>query len=329
MNTLQAITVTSPFNKTEECSCFTIDDVASPFLMNNIATVGQNYTLSFWIYSETAGTVTVAGTTYDTTTAWTKHTHKFTADNTSLSWRFGSTGTYYIYHPQLETGNQVTDWRPNPEDVEQSIVDATDDVREEITEQSTSIISSTSEMILSALESRVKIDDYDAFKQTVEAQLKVMADEILMSFTTATEQIKDVDESQQSKFTELYKHISFSTDGITISAGENAMSIRIDNDILMFEKNGVMFGWWDGVNFNTGNIMVNVNERAQFGNYAFVPRTDGSLSFLKVTHNTGFYAVLGGGVLSIYGAYPTLSDSTLNITDINAELSETTLILGG
>jgi hypothetical protein len=297
--------------------------------MNNIATVGQNYTLSFWARSEAEGTVSVAGSTFNTNTTWSKHTRKFTADGTNLSWRFGTTGTYYIYHPQLETGNQVTDWNPNPDDINQAIDDATTEFHEQITEQSTSIISSTSEMILSAVESRVKIEDQEAFKEDIEAQLKVMADEITMSFTAASEQIKDVDESQQSKFTELYKHISFSNDGITISSGENAMSIRIDNDIVMFEKNGFMFGWWDGVNFNTGNIMVNVNERAQFGNYAFVPRNDGSLSFLKVSNNTGFYAVLGGRTLNIYGAYPTLSDNTLNINDIPAELSGTTLILGG
>ena len=50
----------------------------------------------------------------------------------------------------------------------------------------------------------------------------------------------------------------------------------------MFKKNGVQFGLWDGENFYTGNIIIGVNERAQFGNFAFVPRSDGSLSFLKV-----------------------------------------------
>ena len=42
------------------------------------------------------------------------------------------------------------------------------------------------------------------------------------------------------------------------------------------------FGWWDGVDFHTGNIIVKVEERAQFGNFAFIPRSDGSLMFLKV-----------------------------------------------
>lgn len=154
---------------------------------------------------------------------------------------------------------------------------------------------------------------------------------LMIAADNITAQIKSATEALEETMNKVNKHFSFTDNGLVISNGENAMSIRIDNDIVIFEKNGVQFGWWDGINFHTGNIMIDVAERAQFGNFAFVPRTDGSLSFLKVAHNTGFYAVLGGGVLFIYGAYPTLEDDTMVVsgTDITGELSETTLILNG
>ena len=52
------------------------------------------------------------------------------------------------------------------------------------------------------------------------------------------------------------------------------MELILDNDIVRFVKNGQEFGWWDGVNFHTGNIYVDVDETAQFGNYGFVPYED-------------------------------------------------------
>jgi hypothetical protein len=52
--------------------------------------------------------------------------------------------------------------------------------------------------------------------------------------------------------------------------------------MISFKKNGQQFGWWDGTDFHTGNIIVDVDERAQFGDFAFIPRSDGSMSFLKV-----------------------------------------------
>jgi hypothetical protein len=296
--------------------------------MNNVTTVGTTYTLSFWIYAKRKSTVTVAGSTFNVTTKWTKHSHVFTADSTDLIWVFGSTGTYYLYHSQLEIGNKITDWRPNPDDVDQNISEATSEVREEIIDQTTSMVSDKEKILLSAIESKVSLDEYGAFKETAttKADLELKASEISMNFTT---QITDLDNTTTSKFREIDKYISFSSDGIIISAGENSMKLRLDNNIIMFEKNGVQLGSWDGTNFYSGNIIINVEQRAQFGNYAFVPRTDGSLSFLKVANNTGFYATCVGSILNIYGAHPTLSDTTLHINDIPAVLSETTLNLGG
>lgn len=163
------------------------------------------------------------------------------------------------------------------------------ETKEEVTEvknqtviERTEILNTCNEIILSALQSYVETSNYEEFRETVETQLSILAGEISLNFTTTTEQIDNVDGDLQAKFTELYKYIRFSENGITIGDGESGITLSIDNDIISFEKNGQRFGWWDGTNFHTGNIYVDVNERAQFGNFAFIPRSDGSLSFLKV-----------------------------------------------
>ncbi len=117
------------------------------------------------------------------------------------------------------------------------------------------------------------------------AELAVMADTISMNFSTATGQINAVDGALNEKFNQLYKYIKFSGEtAITIGSGDSAVTIEIDNETgILFKRNGVVFGSWDGDNFYTGNIVIRVSERAQFGNFAFVPRSDGSLMFLKVT----------------------------------------------
>lgn len=155
-------------------------------------------------------------------------------------------------------------------------------------------------------------------------KLAIAAESITTEIKAATEGLGD-------SISEFKKHliIEENTEGITISAGPNTMSLHIANDAIMFRKNGVDFGMWDGVDFHTGNIMIEVTDRAQFGNFAYIPRSDGSLSFLKVDHKAGFYAVLRGGIMSFYGAYPTLDGNTLVISDVPGELSGTTLILNG
>lgn len=284
MNSLESAILTSPISKEEECAKFIIDDISTPFLMNDITCVGWDYSFTAWIRSEAEGSVVVNGTTFSTSTDWERRLLQFTATDTTLVMLFSTPGTYYIYHPQLEIGNTATDWTPAPEDVDEDIDEVNNSLMEVIYEQHTKIIAESEQIILAALASYVTTGDHEAFKSTVETQLSVMAGEISMNFTTTTEQIQSVDSDLQTKFEEVYKHIQFDENGITISSGENAIKLTLDNDMIYFWTNDrdKPFGKWDGVDFHTGNIVVEVNERAQFGNFAFIPRSDGSLQFLKV-----------------------------------------------
>lgn len=156
------------------------------------------------------------------------------------------------------------------------------EIQSQLTAQTTQIISNCNEIILAALESYVETSNFEEYKETVSTQLQIMADGILMNFKTTTEQITNVDGDIQSKFTEIYKYISFAGGNITLGSGDSEITLTLESNKIVFKKNGLQFGWWDGVDFHTGNIVVEVNEKAQFGNFAFIPRSDGSLMFLKV-----------------------------------------------
>lgn len=157
-------------------------------------------------------------------------------------------------------------------------------------EQISASISSTSEQITAinqelgdaSAELEQQAMDMETLREHTESELLLLSDRLQLNFETATEQISSVNGEVQSVAEELEKHFEFSTDGLIIRAGENSMELHLDNDTIRFMKNGQEFGWWDGVDFHTGNVVVEVNERAQFGDFAFVPRSNGSLSFLKV-----------------------------------------------
>lgn len=163
-----------------------------------------------------------------------------------------------------------------------TVDDTIGDVQTSFSQQNAETIAACNEAIAEALEGYVENGDYTQFKESVEAQLAILGDRITMNFNTTIEEISSVDGEVTSKFTELYKYINFTQDGIEISAGDNALKLILDNDMIYFEQNGVQKSWWDGNDFHIGNIMVDVSERAQFGNFAFIPRSDGSLMFLKV-----------------------------------------------
>lgn len=156
-------------------------------------------------------------------------------------------------------------------------------LKNEVETAKSSLIEQTEEAVLIKVsEDYVEQNEFDSYKQTTDAELQVQSDTISANFTTTTKRINTVDGVLNSEFEQLHKFIRFSQDGITIGESGNELTLSIDNDMIAFKKNGMPIGKWDGTNFYTGNLMVSVEERAQFGNYAFVPRADGSLALLKV-----------------------------------------------
>lgn len=149
-------------------------------------------------------------------------------------------------------------------------------------EQITTAIQTSEQIMLSALERYVETENFEEYQLTVKSQMTLLSDQLSLNFTELTTQIVNVNGDLKQTQELIEKYFEFSADGLTINAGENAMSLKLDNGLISFQKNGVQFGWWDGIDFHTGNIVVEVNERAQFGNFAAIPRARGNLSWLKV-----------------------------------------------
>lgn len=130
MNTLESYEINTPDGGTGECSRFIVEDITIPFTLHNILTYGQQYALSMWVKSEVEEgvdkAVMVYGESMSALEDWNKYSHIFTAQKTDLEIYFSNTGVYYIYHPQLERGNIVTDWSESPYDTEKKISDIQD-----------------------------------------------------------------------------------------------------------------------------------------------------------------------------------------------------------
>lgn len=147
MNTLQMTTIRAPSGKDDTSAMLVIDNVNNPFVFHDITEVGKEYTFSFYICSESDGEISINGDTLATTSDWTRYENTFTANSSNILIYFNVVGTYYIYNSQLEIGNQVTDYRPCPDDVEEKFTNysTTSGVESMISVFKESILQSVSE----------------------------------------------------------------------------------------------------------------------------------------------------------------------------------------
>lgn len=262
----------------------------------------------------------VSGAAYNMVADGTRQNITFTVDSDTpdlllYAGVMGATaGVTAIYEQiKLERGRIPSDYTPAPEDTETKI-------SQTITEQHTSITNSCEEIVSSALESYVSQDEYGAYKEEVESKLSQTSDSIKAEFNTQIEEVTDVNGDLQSKITELYKYIRFSQSGITI--GDNSgLTLTLDNDMIYFSRNGTVFGRWDGNDFYTGNVIVRVDERAQFGNFTFSPRPDGSLMFTSCSNTEDTDLYVGTAVVgeTTTDGITVISEDMLNGIEQNTE----------
>lgn len=117
------------------------------------------------------------------------------------------------------------------------------ELRETIEDQYTTLTKTCEEMILSASKTLVSTGDFDSYKESVEAQLKILAEQISMNFTKSIEKTEEVNGELQSQLNTITKYFTFSVDGLEIGQSDSPYKVVIDNDRYSMLVNGVEAMW--------------------------------------------------------------------------------------
>ena len=164
------------------------------------------------------------------------------------------------------------------QDIEESRNEILNETNSMIVEQGTSIVDTCEEIIFSAFEMFVEQSKYDSFKQTVESQLSILADEINLRFTKTTKQINNVDGDLQKKFNVITKFFTFEVDGLTIGQVDNPYKIVIDNDRFSMFVNNVEFLWIDAVTQEVHTPDLDVTNRFKMLGYLIEEDANGNVN---------------------------------------------------
>lgn len=151
-----------------------------------------------------------------------------------------------------------------------------------VNEKATEIHQNNEFIRLEVSENTVSQDEYNTFAETVRNILAMDENGTTMLFNTINEAIAQVDGQSQSNYNNILKYIRFEDGKITLGEVGNEITLTIQNNRITFMQNGVEVAYLSDNNLYIGNAIIKAGGRLQLGNFAFVPRSDGSLSFLKV-----------------------------------------------
>ena len=142
-------------------------------------------------------------------------------------------------------------------------------------------IEATAEGITATVMDEVYLkDDVDALVSSVSTQVTQTAEDVEIRFTDFSQDIEAVANGTAAQFEEISKYIRFVDGNIVLGEEGNTLTLRIENDRISFLDSGAEVAY-----FSNSKLHVTDGEflhSLQLGNFAFLPRENGNLSFTKL-----------------------------------------------
>ena len=121
-------------------------------------------------------------------------------------------------------------------------------------------------------------------KKEFNAQLSIASNQFNIGLSVLTETIDAKDEATNNRINEINNYIRYALENnvgvVTIGTSDSPIKLKVKNDRISFEQNNREVAY---ISNNTLYITdATFLNSMRIGNFAFIPRTNGSLGFKKV-----------------------------------------------
>ena len=146
-----------------------------------------------------------------------------------------------------------------------------------VSQDSVAGLSQSLTLINGQLDAKISKEDAEA---QLNSRLSVMADQIQIDLSRVSNQVDDLSDSVNSRMSDYDKWFRFTADGLMIGENGHELTLRVDNDRIAFLQSGSEVAYFSNRRLYVTDAQFLVSVR--IGNFAFVPRANGNLSFKKV-----------------------------------------------
>ena len=152
---------------------------------------------------------------------------------------------------------------------------------QELEENLTATIETSSTNVLATVSEKYYLkDETESLVQELSTELELTKDSFDVTFTQYNADLNALIEGTDAEFEEIRKYIRFSDGKILLGEVGNELELQIANDRISFLQNGAEVAY-----FTNRKLYVTDGEYTNsltLGQFAFIPRTNGNLSFKKM-----------------------------------------------
>lgn len=181
-----------------------------------------------------------------------------------------------IKKPKVERGNKATDWTPAPED---STIDLNQAIQETYTYVNESIENSE-ETTRTMLKEYARVSDVDTVREELSTSISQTAEDVTVKFDTVNERITEENGEIVRILEENSKYIRLVDGNIILGEQGAPLTTKIANGRISFLYNDTV----EVAYISEQKLYITkaeILESIVIGNFAYIPRPNGNLSFKK------------------------------------------------
>ena len=155
------------------------------------------------------------------------------------------------------------------------------EVRSSVESVSSSIEQTAEEIQTNVSKTYTTKSDFETYQSEVSTSLTQTNEDFTFRFNELDTVLSAIDEDTQAEFQEIKRYIRFFNGSIELGESGNPLQLVIENDAITFKQNGTAVAWFEDNNLyvKDGRFLNSI----RIGDFQFTPRSNGNLSFGKVT----------------------------------------------
>lgn len=154
---------------------------------------------------------------------------------------------------------------------------SSNELKETVIEQNTTMTNDFEQILFNALQSYTETGDFEAYQETVQSQLQLIAEQMTLRFTETTKHIEEVNSVLQEQLNTVTKYFTFDINGLTIGQVDNPNKLVLDNDVISILVNGVVVQSFDA----QGQALIpelNITKRLNLFGYVIEEDANGNVN---------------------------------------------------
>lgn len=194
-----------------------------------------------------------------------------------------ATSTNYSYGVSQKDTSRSAEILTNKVDAQiKLLAQEIDKTKEDMITQTSTIIQTANNITMQVEKNTEDLTDMTNLTSTIKTALQLDNDGVAVVFSAINTYIDEVNKNAQDNFNTIQKYIRFVDGNIVLGNSDNQLTLKITNEKITFMNGGYELAYFQNNKLNVKDVELWSGGQLKLGNFAFVPRSNGNLSFKYV-----------------------------------------------